>query len=96
MRQAARSIMLDAIAFAPDGHLLAVSGFGPINAEPPDRIYEVRVLDVQAGQPKWSHMGRGEQACSLAFAPDGATLAHGGWKTVTLWNARDGEPIRTL
>jgi RNA polymerase sigma factor (sigma-70 family) len=96
MRQAAGSIMLDAISFSPDGHLLAVSGFGPVNAELSDRIYELRIFDVRAGQPKWSHIGRGEQACSLAFAPDGETLARAGWKTVTLWNAKDGEPIRTL
>jgi RNA polymerase sigma factor (sigma-70 family) len=96
MRAAVGTFMLDSLAFAPDGRLLAVSGFGPTHAEPPDRIYELRVFDVQAGQPEWSHMGRGEQACSLAYAADGETLARGGWKTVTLWNAKDGEPIRTL
>jgi len=95
MREAAGSMMLDSVAFAPDGRLLAVAGFGPTNAEPPDRIYELRVFDVQAGKPKWSHMGRGEQACSLAFAPDGETLARAGWNTVQLWNAKTGEPIRT-
>ena len=67
--------MLDSVDSAPDGHLIAVSGFGPTHAEPPDRIYELRVFDVQAGKPKWSHMGRGEQACSLTFAPDGKKLA---------------------
>ena len=51
---------------------------------------------MRSGQPKWSHIGRGEQACCVAFAPDGATLARGGSKTVTLWNTKDGEPIRTL
>jgi len=96
MREAASTFMLDSAAFAPNGHLLAVSGFGPTNAEPPDRIYELRVFDVQAGKPRWSHMGRGEQACSLAFAPDGETLARAGWKTVQVWNAKTGEPIRTL
>jgi len=96
MREAARTFMLDSVSFAADGRLVAVSGFGPTNALPPDRIYELRVFDVQAGQPKWSHMGRGEQACSLAFAADGETLVRAGWKTVQLWNAKTGEPIRTL
>jgi len=96
MRQVASRIMLDSIAFAPDGHGLAVSAFGPTKALLPDRIYELRVFDVPAGQPRWSHIGRGEQACSLAFAPDGETLARAGWKTVQLWNAKTGEPIRTL
>jgi uncharacterized protein (TIGR03067 family) len=90
------SLMLDAIAFAPDGQRLAVSGFGPTQVEPPDRIYELRVLDAQTGQSIWSHMGRGEQACCLAFAPDGTILARGGWRSVELWDAKTGEPIRAL
>jgi RNA polymerase sigma factor (sigma-70 family) len=96
MRQAAHTFMLDAIAFAPDGRLLAVSGFGPTRADTADRFYELRVFDLEAGQSIWSHMGRGEQACSLAFAPDGATLARAGLKTVKLWDAKTGEPVRTL
>ncbi len=96
MRQSAQTFMLDAIAFAPDGELLAVSGFGPTRADTADRFYEVRVFNLQAGRPIWSHMGRGEQACSLAFAPDGATLARAGWKTVKLWDGKTGEPVRTL
>ena len=88
--------MLDSVALAPHNRLLAVSGFGPTHAELSDRIYELRVFGVQAGRPKWSHMGLGEQACALAFSPDGKTLARAGWKTVTLWRAEDGEPIRTL
>ena len=95
MRQAASTLMLDSIAFAPDGHLLAVSGFGPTEANWTDRFYELSVFDV-AGQRIWSHMGRGEQACSLAFAPDGATLARAGWRTVKLWDSKTGEPVRTL
>jgi RNA polymerase sigma factor (sigma-70 family) len=96
MRQSARTFMLDSIAFSPDGHLLAVSGFGPITADAADRVYELSVFEVGAGQRSWSHMGRGEQACSLAFAPDGTTLARAGWRTVKLWDAKTGEPVRTL
>jgi RNA polymerase sigma factor (sigma-70 family) len=96
MRQAARTFILDAIAFSPDGRLLAISGFGPTDADWDNRLYELRVFDVQAGQAIWSHMGRGERACSLAFAPDGATLARAGWRTVNLWDSTSGEPVRTL
>ncbi len=88
--------MLDAIALSLDGHLLAVSGFGPTEADLPDRIYELRILDLESGQPRWSHMGRGEQACALAFAPDSTTLVRAGWKSVKLWDSKTGEPIRTL
>jgi WD40 repeat protein len=96
MRRAAETFMLDSISFAPNGHTCAVSGFGPTHAEPHDRIYELRMFDVHSGQPTWSQMGRGEQACCLAFAPNSEILARAGWKSVTLWNAQDGEPIRTL
>jgi RNA polymerase sigma factor (sigma-70 family) len=95
-RQFADDIMLDAIAIAPAGDVLAVSGFGPTAAEPPDRVYELRVVDARNGRPTWSHVGRGEQACSLAFAPDGRLLARAGWNTVTFWDAKTGEPVRTL
>ena len=51
MREATATFMLDSVDFAPDGHLIAVSGFGPTHTEPPDRIYELRVFDVHAGKP---------------------------------------------
>lgn len=44
----------------------------------------------------WSHLGRGETASSLAFAPDGKTLASAGRRAVKLWDAQTGEPVRTL
>jgi RNA polymerase sigma factor (sigma-70 family) len=96
MRQFAGDIMLDAVAFAPTGDTLAVSGFGPTAAELDDRVYELRILDAKTGRPIWSHVGRGEQACSLAFAPNGRYLARAGWNTVKLWNPKTGEPVRTL
>ncbi len=88
--------LMDAIAFAPDQSLLAVSGHGSIDAELPDRTYELRIFDPRTGQLRWSHLGRGEEASSLIFSPDARILACGGWKSVKLWDARSGEPIRTL
>jgi WD40 repeat protein len=88
--------MMDAIAFAPDASLIAVSGHGPIDVELPDRTYELRVFDPATGQLQWSHIGRGDEASSLLFSPDGRMLARGGWNSVKLWDARTGEPLRTL
>jgi RNA polymerase sigma factor (sigma-70 family) len=88
--------MMDAITFAPDSSLMAVSGHGPIDVELPDRTYELRVLDPQTGRLRWAHVGRGDEASSLLFSPDGRILARGGWKSVKLWDAGSGEPIRTL
>jgi RNA polymerase sigma factor (sigma-70 family) len=97
MRRSGRSLLLDSVTFTPDGRRLAASGIAPFDrTEPPDRDYEVRVLDVRSGEPIWSHMGHGDQASSLTFTPDSRILACGGSRAVKLWDAQTGEPIRTL
>jgi RNA polymerase sigma factor (sigma-70 family) len=96
MRMATRFVNLDAVIFAPDGQSLAVAGGAGVNPEVPEAIYAVRVLGVRTAQATWAHMGRGGRSFSLAFAPDGKILASAGGKASTLWNARTGEPVRTL
>ncbi len=93
IRQTGRFSTSGSLAFAPDGHHLAISAWGSEDAQ---YSYEVRVFDVRDGRLVWSHMGRGEAAVSLAFAPDGKTLASTGWRAVKLWDAQTGEPLRTL
>jgi WD40 repeat protein len=96
MRNAARLVSLDAVAFAPDGQSLAVAGGAGINPDVPEAIYEVRVIDVQTEKSMWAHMGRGDRSLSLAYSPDGKILASAGGSAVQLWNAHTGEPVRTL
>jgi RNA polymerase sigma factor (sigma-70 family) len=93
IRRAVKFSMSGCVAFAPDGHHLAITAWGSEEAR---YIYEVRVFDARDGQLVWSHLGRGEGAVSLAFAPDGKTLASAGWRAVKLWDAQTGEPLRTL
>jgi WD40 repeat protein len=76
-------LSISAVEFAPGGKLLA--GAGPNNSE-------TRVWDMETGKLK--HMLKGHEAATLAFAPDGKTLATGGtdhkvilWD-VTNWTAR--------
>ena len=93
IRQSGRFSTSGCLAFAPDGHHLAISAWGSEEAR---YSYEVRVFDERDGRLVWSHMGRGEAAVSLAFAPDGKTLASAGWRSVKLWDAQTGEPLRAL
>jgi RNA polymerase sigma factor (sigma-70 family) len=97
LRQSVRQPSSGPVAFAPDGHRLAISAWGEGTESGPSKyIYEVRVIDSESGRLVWSHLGRGEWVFSLAFAPDGNTLASAGFRAVKLWDAPTGEPLRTL
>ena len=84
------------VAFSPDGQTLASGGdlfpfWGDINDTL--RLWNandgthIRTLEGHTGPSIWS----------VAFSPDGQTIASGGTdKTIRLWNANDGTHIRTL
>jgi RNA polymerase sigma-70 factor (ECF subfamily) len=96
LRESRKFATPTSIVFAPDSQSLAIAGWGEIRRETSRYIYEVRVLDVRTGQPRWSHLGQGGTPVSLAISPDGKVLACAGWNGVVLWNAQTGEPLRTL
>jgi WD40 repeat protein len=79
-----------AVAFSPDGRQIATSG-----------EYErspVQLFDVQSGVRVGSMSGEPESPFGVAFRPDGkeiATVAFGNSR-VTVWNVREGRPIRAL
>jgi WD40 repeat protein len=80
------SIELRAGAFSPDGRLLAVSTGREV------RLYETR---------RWTEAGRLEGSpqmlLSLAWSPDGRTLATGGYEgAVSLWNLSGRSLERSL
>ena len=83
------------IAFSPDGQTLAIGGL--VFTEKP-RTYsgEVRLWDVRTGRLKRTLTVRDGGVNSIAFSPDGQTLACGNYwarkpATVGIWDWRTGE-----
>ncbi|HEY1186757.1 MAG TPA: WD40 repeat domain-containing protein [Gemmata sp.] len=60
----AHSRMIDALAFGPDGHTLALSGYH----------LACRVIDPLTGERRWTAGSNSAFGLSLAFAPGGAVL----------------------
>jgi hypothetical protein len=87
------------LAFSPDGRTLAAGvepPFGPEAAGPsPPR--EVLLWDVHRGRVRATLPGHPTGTRCLAFAPDGRTLATGGYDhTVKLWDLPTGQERVTL
>jgi WD40 repeat protein len=90
------------VAFSPDGRRLAVaSGRVPSGAEQAatGQIGEIRVWDLsgRGPRPQSSLIGRDSGFISVAFSPDGETLAAGGFeRTLKLWRVSSGREVATL
>ncbi len=97
-----------AVAFSPDGRTLATGTamVGRLGGNPLRRIFwisrgerdgEVKLWDMESATERLVLAGRTGGVLSLAFSPDGETVAAGAWdRRVTLWNATTGEVERTL
>ncbi len=76
----------DALAFRPDGSLIAAVG-GP----------EITLIDAKTGEVRARSSGEGSgQFGGLAFSPDGLRLAAARGGEVKLWEVPDGGEILTL
>src|SRR5262245_55039008 len=86
----ARLAGVRAVAFSPDGKLLAAC-----TGEPKERG-GVTVWDVATRRPRFSHESA-QGLPDVAFAPDGRTMAVAGYdRTAKLFDVSTGELRRTL
>jgi WD40 repeat protein/beta-lactamase regulating signal transducer with metallopeptidase domain len=80
-----QGVDVSAVAFAPDGKVLAFGGGGVVHLCAADTGKEIRQLKVRGG------------VLALAFAPDGKTLAVGGRnQRVRLWETETGKELHHL
>jgi WD40 repeat protein len=81
---------VNALAFSPDGTLLA-SGSGAIDPNSA-QDFTVRLWDVATGEQRMTLEGHTAPVRSIAFSPDGTLLASGSLDgTARVWNAETGE-----
>src|SRR5688500_19270225 len=73
----------DAIAFSPDGRLLVTGGV------------EAHLWEAATGRLLATLAGHEREAASVAFFPDGRTVATSDFRSIHLWDAATGDPVNT-
>ena len=87
-----------AFAYSPDGKTIASTSWDKPERMRGRSIPAVEVWDVATGEDKAILIGHPWRVNSIAYSPDGETIATGGWhrdNTVRLWDTQTGQNIFT-
>jgi WD40 repeat protein len=80
-----RSLSIEAVAFSPDGRMVAVAG--------PD----LEVWDVATRKPvSTARTGNIDATCALSFSRDGKRLGTAGFRQVRLWDVTSGKEMSSF
>ena len=85
-------------AYAPDGKTIASTSWGKPKRTRGGGMFAVEVWDVATGEDKAILMGHTTRVNSIAYSPDGETIAASGWhrdNTIRLWDTQTGQNIFT-
>jgi WD40 repeat protein len=90
-RLAGHANQIRAVAFSPDGKLLAAAGGTPA------QFGEIKVWSVADRKELRSMRGHRDNIFAIAFSPDGTTLATCSYdRLIKLWDVAAGREIKTL
>ncbi|MBP1682169.1 MAG: hypothetical protein H6Q35_2508 [Proteobacteria bacterium] len=98
---------VNGLAFSPDGKTLVSAGEGGESGffKSSDKDDTIKLWDVASGSELLTFSGHGDEAKSVAFSPDGKTVASGNGSvkdrqrksnSVSLWDVATGKEIATL
>jgi len=87
---------MGSVVFSPDGRRLAAAGGFPSELSKVSSYDVIRIWDFSTGRESLSLVTRIVGITSLAFSPDGRSLATGSYEGAQVWDAVTGRELHTL
>jgi WD40 repeat protein len=84
------------VAISPDGKTIVSGGSGNINVVSGRQHENIIIWDAESGEVIKTLEGHSASVNSVAFSPDGKTIASGSYRNIKLWNSQTGVVLKTL